>query len=108
MTEQSRDAITRFVGALERCATVRTFRSSVARIEGNPESLRAVEEMAARIPLNDLIALHQSRGDYADEPILREYLDARVNVIQLLQQIDSIISNQIRISISASLRPTSC
>jgi len=108
MTTQTQDLIREFSGALRQSAAAEKSRTLRAKVAANPESRKNLQEMELRMPLNNLMALQQLREDYSHDLLIREYLDARIELILLLQQINNILSSQIGINIAASLRPASC
>jgi len=108
MTTQAQELTREFSGALRRSAAAEKLRTLRTKVAGNPESRKNLQDMELRMPLNNLMALQQLRGDYSHDLLICEYLDARMELILLLQQINNIVSSQIGINIAASLRPASC
>lgn len=108
MNQSTQTALGQFAESLAQCAVVAEFRALEKQVAANPESRQRLDDLEQRMPLNNIAVIRQNRGFYADIPLLNDYFDARIAVLQLLQQINSILSTQIRINIAASLQPASC
>lgn len=108
MDSQVQSEITAFVRALEQCDVVQNYRAAKTEAEQDGRYARLVRQIEEQTSTGNVAALSVLQQNLETEPPLREYLQARLELVTLLQQINLQISSGLGVNIAASLQPSSC
>lgn len=96
--------------ALRQSLPVQHFLAAKESAESDTDSWLMLQRYEHQLPPtpSEVRTLAMMFQRVQDRPILLDYLDARIEVVFLLEQINQQISAALGINLAASLRPASC
>ncbi len=108
MDSKLKSEIEGFADALRQSEAVYNYLSAKAEVESDGQYAGFINQIEGQAPAGDVAALNVTWQTVADAPQLRAYLQARLALVKLLQEINEQISSEVGFNIAASLQPASC
>ena len=108
MNVKVRSEIEAFALALRQSEVVQNYITAKAEMEGDGQYAQFMRQFETQATANNLEALNIARQTVEKELPLRAYLQARIELVTLLQEINEQIAPGVGFNVAASLQPASC